>query len=71
MEKAETQELRKLQNEICNIQDSLNKMAGNLMTPALGFESTGEFRAMAYSALSLADNSLTAIRKSIDLKLTE
>lgn len=71
MVKAETQELRKLQNEICNIRDSLNKLAGNLMAPALGFESTGEFRAMTYRALSLADKSLTAIRQSIDLKLSD
>lgn len=68
---AETQELQKLQNAICDIQDSLNKQAGNLMAPALGFESTGEFRSMTYRALSLANDSLTAIRQAIDLKLTE
>ena len=71
MTNAEVTELQKLQKAICDIQDNLNKQVGNLMAPALGFESTGEFRAMVYRALSLADNSLTAIRKSIDLKLTE
>ena len=71
MTNAEVTELQKLQKAICDIQDSLNKHAGNLMAPALGFESTGEFRAMAYSALDLADKSLTAIRQSIDLKLTD
>lgn len=71
MTNAEEQELQKLQRVICDIQDILDKQVGNLMAPALGFESTGEFRAMVYRALSLADNSLTAIRKSIDLKLTE
>ena len=71
MIKAETVELQKLQRAICDIQDSLNKQAGNLMAPALGFESTGEFRAMTYRALSLADKSLTAIRQSIDLKLSD
>lgn len=70
MTNAEVNELQKLQKAICDIQDSLNKQVGNLMAPALGFESTGEFRVMAYRALNLADKSLTAIRKSIDLKLS-
>ena len=71
MTNAEVNELQKLQKAICDIQDSLNKQTGNLMAPALGFESTGEFRAMTYRALSLAYKSLTAIRQSIDLKLSD
>lgn len=71
MTNAEIQELQKLQKAICDIQDSLNKQAGSLMAPALGFESTGEFRAMTYRALSLADKSLKVIRQSIDLRISE
>lgn len=71
MTNAEVTELQKLQKAICDIQDSLDKQAGNLMSSALGFESTGEFRAMTYRALNLADKSLTAIRQSIDIKLAE
>lgn len=66
---AEEQELQKLQKAICNIQEILDKQVGILMTPALRFESTGEFRSMTYTALSLADNTLTSIRQSIDRKL--
>ena len=69
MTNAEEQELQKLQREICDIQDILDKQAGILNAPALRFESTGEFRAMTYTALSLADKTLTSIRQSIDRKL--
>ena len=66
---AEEQELQKLQKAICDIQEILDKQACILMSPALRFESTGEFRSMAYMALSLAGNTLTSIRQSIDRKL--
>lgn len=69
MTNAEEQELQKLQRAICDIQDILDKQAGILMSTALRFESTGEFRSMTYMALSLADNTLTSIRQSIDRKL--
>lgn len=66
---AEEQELQKLQKAICDIQEILDKQVGILMSPALRFESTGEFRSMTCMALSLADNTLTSIRQSIDRKL--
>ena len=66
---SEEQELQKLQRAICDIQEILDKQVGILMSPALRFESTGEFRSMTYMALSLADKTLTSIRQSIDRKL--
>ena len=69
MTNAEEQELQKLQRAICDIQEILDKQAGILMSPALRFESTGEFRSMTYTALSLAGKTLTSIRQSIDRKL--
>lgn len=69
MANAEEQELQKLQKAICDIQDILDKQAGILMAHALRFESTGEFRSMTYTALNLADKTLSSIRQSIDRKL--
>lgn len=69
MTNAEEQELQKLQRAICDIQEVLDKQVGILMSPALLFESTGEFRYMTYTALRFADWVLTLIHQSIDREL--
>ena len=69
MVNSEEQESHKLQKAICDIQDILGKLAWILMPPALCFESIGKFRSMTYTALSLADKTLSSIRQSIDRKL--